>query len=289
MVLSPEKGSLAGSGEGVEQVAINPNRVVGYRLEVSGATDVGRKRQLNEDVFLVDEDLGVYLVADGMGGHAAGEVASRLAADEIFRGFSNRTTLTRETWPEHWDMQRSVAANFLVDAVLAGHDRVTNAVNRDQNLKGMGTTVVVAVHPAASRNLVVCHVGDSRAYRLRHNRIEILTEDHSWVHEQVAAGFLTEEAARTHPLKNVVTQALGGSAEPKVDLLETEMMKGDVYLLCSDGLNSMLADDEIRDLLAEKTPVADRAKKLIDAANERGGNDNITVVLLETLQITAEG
>lgn len=270
-------------------MVINPNRVVGYRLQVSGITDVGRKRQLNEDVYLVDEELGVYLVADGMGGHAAGEVASRLAADEILGGFSGRSTLTQETWPEHWDMERSATANFLNDAILSGHERVTNAVNRDPNLKGMGTTVVVAVHPAASRNLVVCHVGDSRAYRLRHNKLEILTEDHSWVHEQVTAGFLTEEAARTHPLKNVVTQALGGSAEPKVDSLETEMMNGDVYLLCSDGLNSMLTDNEIAALLAAEAPLDERAKNLVDAANEHGGNDNITVVLLEASQISAEG
>jgi len=269
-------------------VAINPNRVVGYRLESSGATDVGRKRQLNEDVFLVDEELGVYLVADGMGGHAAGEVASRLAADEILRAFSGRSSLTQETWPEHWDMNRSATANLLVDAILAGHERVTNAVNRDQNLKGMGTTVVVAVHPAASRTLVVCHVGDSRAYRLRHHKLEVLTEDHSWVHEQVAAGFLTEEAARTHPLKNVVTQALGGSAEPKVDLFETELMKGDIYLLCSDGLNSMLTDDEIAELLGTDAPLEERAKQLIASANEQGGNDNVTVVLFESSQITAE-
>jgi protein phosphatase len=270
-------------------VAINPNRVVGYRLDVFGATDVGRKRQLNEDVFLVDDDLGVFLVADGMGGHAAGEVASRLAADEIFRGFSGKSSLSQETWPEHWDMNRSAAANLLIDAVLSGHERVTRAVTRDQNLKGMGTTVVVAVHPAASRNLVVCHVGDSRAYRVRHNRLEILTADHSWVHEQVAAGFLTEEAARTHPLKNVVTQALGGSAEPKVDLLETELMNGDIYLLCSDGLNSMLTDDEIFLLLASDESLEVRAKTLIDAANDHGGNDNITVVLLEASQITTDG
>jgi protein phosphatase len=262
--------------------------VVGYRLEASGATDVGRKRQLNEDVFLVDDELGVYLVADGMGGHAAGEVASRLAADEILRAFSGRSSLTQETWPEHWDMKRSATANLLVDAILAGHERVTNAVNRDQNLKGMGTTVVVAVHPAASRNLVVCHVGDSRAYRVRHNRLEVLTEDHSWVHEQVAAGFLTEEAARTHPLKNVVTQALGGSAEPKVDLLETELMNEDLYLLCSDGLNSMLTDEEILELLTCDEPLDVRTRKLIEAANERGGNDNVTVVLLGTSQIIAE-
>ncbi len=232
--------------------------------------------------------MGVFLVADGMGGHAAGEVASRLAADEIFRGFSDRSTLSQETWPDHWDMKRSAAANLLVDAILAGHERVTNAVTRDQNLKGMGTTVVVAVHPAASRNMVVCHVGDSRAYRLRHNRLDVLTADHSWVHEQVAAGFLTEEAARTHPLKNVVTQALGGSAEPKVDLLETELMNGDLYLLCSDGLNSMLTDDEIQTLLAIEGTLEEKGKKLIDAANDHGGNDNVTVVLLGASQITAE-
>ena len=269
-------------------MATNPNRVVGYRLQAFGATDVGRKRQLNEDVFLVDSELGVFLVADGMGGHAAGEVASRLAADEIFRGFSDRSTLSQETWPDHWDMKRSAAANLLVDAILAGHERVTNAVTRDQNLKGMGTTVVVAVHPAASRNMVVCHVGDSRAYRLRHNRLDVLTADHSWVHEQVAAGFLTEEAARTHPLKNVVTQALGGSAEPKVDLLETELMNGDLYLLCSDGLNSMLTDGEIQTLLASEGTLEEKGQKLIDAANDHGGNDNVTVVLLGASQITAE-
>jgi protein phosphatase len=270
-------------------VAINPSRVVGYRIRSTGATDVGLKRQLNEDVFLVDEDLGVYLVADGMGGHAAGEVASRLAADEIFRGFSGGSSVTQESWPEHWNMSRSATANLLIDAILSGHERVTNAVSRDQNLKGMGTTVVVAVHPAASRNLVVCHVGDSRAYRLRHRRLEVLTEDHSWVHEQVAAGFLTEEAARTHPLKNVVTQALGGSAQPKVDLLETELMNGDIYLLCSDGLNSMLTDEEISDLLSDDAPLEERARRLIETANDHGGNDNVTVVLLEASQITADG
>jgi protein phosphatase len=249
-------------------------------LEAWGATDVGMKRRLNEDVFLVDEDLGLYLVADGMGGHAAGEVASRLAADEIIRTFSDRAGLKNETWPEHWNMARSAAANLLVDAIMAGHERVTRAVSRDSNLKGMGTTVVAAVHPAASRTLIICHVGDSRAYRLRHEEFSALTDDHSWVHEQVAAGFLTEEAARSHPLKNVVTQALGGSAEPRVDILETELDEGDLYLLCSDGLNSMLTDDEIADTLREGGSLEDIATRLITAANDRGGNDNVSVVLL---------
>jgi len=259
-------------------VATEPVRPV--ELEAWGQTDVGMKRRLNEDVFLVDDDVGVYLVADGMGGHAAGEVASRLAADEIVNTFSGRAHLENETWPEHWSMARSATANLLVDAILSGHERVTRAVSRDLNLKGMGTTVVAAVCPPASPGLIICHVGDSRAYRFRDGELVLLTEDHSWVHEQVAAGFLTEEAARSHPLKNVVTQALGGSTDPRVDILETRYEVEDVFLLCSDGLNSMLTDTEIASLLLEGGELREMADRLIVRANARGGNDNITVVLV---------
>jgi protein phosphatase len=252
-------------------------------LTAWGQTDVGMKRRLNEDVFLVDEDAGVYLVADGMGGHAAGEVASRLAADEIANTFAGRTELENETWPEHWSMSRSATANLLVDAILAGHERVTRAVSRDVNLKGMGTTVVAAVRPPGTDRLIICHVGDSRAYRLRSDELVLLTEDHSWVHEQVAAGFLTEEAARSHPLKNVVTQALGGSSEPRVDILETDFEVNDIYLLCSDGLNSMLTDSEIANLMQEGGSLESIAERLIVRANAQGGNDNVTVVLIQPL------
>jgi len=252
------------------------------RIEAWGRTDVGMKRRLNEDVFLVDEKIGVYLVADGMGGHAAGEVASRLAADEIIQTFSHRPEVENETWPEHWNLQRSSTANLLVDAILAGHQRVTTAVSRDDNLKGMGTTVVAAVHPRSSKSLIICHVGDSRAYRYRQGAFSLLTEDHSWVHEQVQAGFLTEEAARSHPLKNVVTQALGGSAEPRVDILETDLEGEDLFLLCSDGLNSMLTDEEICAIVEQGGSLQEMSERLIVMANERGGNDNITVVLLRT-------
>jgi protein phosphatase len=252
----------------------------GLVLEAWGATDVGRKRRLNEDVFLIDEEMGVYLVADGMGGHAAGEVASRLAADEIIRALANHSTLSNETWPEHWNMARSATANLLVDAILAAHDRVTRAVRRDTELRGMGTTVVVAVHPPKSRSLIICHVGDSRAYRLRGDSFELLTDDHSWVHEQVIAGFLSEEAARSHPLKNVVTQALGGGSEPKVDIREIELDPADRFLLCSDGLNSMLTDEAICEFLGGDESLEQIATGLIDAANAQGGHDNISVVLL---------
>ncbi len=251
------------------------------RIEAWGSTDVGMKRRVNEDTYATDPEHGVFLVADGMGGHAAGEVASRIASEEIIRILTHRNQVSEdETWPEHWDADRSRTANLLVDAVLAGHARVTGAVNRDNNLKGMGTTVVVALHPRGSSQLTICHVGDSRAYRLRGRELTLLTEDHSWVHEQVQAGFLSAEAARSHPLKNVVTQALGGSTEPRVDLLEVTLEDGDIYLLCSDGLNSMLTDDEITEILGGDGTLEQLTQRLIVAANSQGGNDNVTVVLL---------
>jgi protein phosphatase len=252
----------------------------GFEIEAEGKTDVGLKRRVNEDVFVLDPQHGVFLVADGMGGHAAGEVASRVATEEILRALSTAVNDMDETWPEHWDPALSAPANSAVDAVVAGHHRVAQEMRDDADLKGMGTTVVVAVHQRADDKLVVCHVGDSRAYRLRDGEFVLLTSDHSWVHEQVTAGFLTEEAARNHPLKNVVTQALGGSSEPRVDVLETELRDGDLYLLCSDGLNSMLTDDEIAGLLEPTGPLMDSCERLIGAANQRGGNDNISVVLL---------
>jgi protein phosphatase len=260
---------------------VNENSTSAITLQSWGLTDVGMKRRLNEDVFLIDVETGLYLVADGMGGHAAGEVASRLAADEIDRIVSARSQLTVETWPDHWDPELSMSANLLTDAVKEAHHHVTGAVAKNQNLKGMGTTVVVAGHQHNSDCLVICHVGDSRAYLLRENKIQVLTNDHSWVHEQITAGLLTEESARSHPLKNVVTQALGGSTEPQADIFELSLLDGDIVLLCSDGLNSMLADSQIESLINRGGSLEEIAENLVVAANESGGNDNITVVLLK--------
>jgi protein phosphatase len=255
-------------------------------LEAWGGTDVGMKRRLNEDVYVVDRELGLYLVADGMGGHAAGEVASRMAADEVVSILEQNRLAEDETWPEHWDAHRSAKANLLVDAILAGHDKVTRAVRMNRDLRGMGTTMVVALRPGARERLIIGHVGDSRAYRWRDRQLELLTQDHSWVHEQVSAGLLSEDAARAHPLKNVVTQALGGSVEPRVDVLETEIRLGDVYVLCSDGLNSMLTDEEIAAQLSGAESLQNVGDQLIVSANARGGNDNITVVIVKVVQAT---
>jgi len=256
-----------------------------FEIESGGQTDVGMKRRVNEDVFVLDPQHGVFLVADGMGGHAAGEVASRVATEEILQALSTAVNDADETWPEHWNPAISAPANSVVDAVVAGHHRVTQEMQDDADLKGMGTTVVVAVHQRIDDKLVICHVGDSRAYRLRNGEFTLMTNDHSWVHEQVTAGFLTEEAARNHPLKNVVTQALGGSSEPRVDVLETQLLDGDLYLLCSDGLNSMLTDDEIAGLLEANGSLDESCQRLINAANQRGGNDNISVVLLRSRKV----
>jgi serine/threonine protein phosphatase PrpC len=266
---------------------VNVNSQGRFELEACGATDVGMKRRLNEDVYLLDEEAGMYLVADGMGGHAAGEVASRVATEEIVRTFKSGPNESDETWPEHWDTDLSATANLIVDSIVAGHHRVTMAMNRDAELKGMGTTVVVAVHHPGDGKMVVCHVGDSRAYRYRGGDLSLLTSDHSWVHEQVEAGFLTEEAARSHPLKNVVTQALGGNSEPRVDVVEEEIREDDIYLLCSDGLNSMLTDDEIAAVLETSGSLEETCNQLIAEANERGGNDNISVVLLRPHRMTS--
>jgi len=255
------------------------------KIEAWGTTDVGMKRRLNEDVFVIDEGTGAYIVADGMGGHSAGEVASRLAVDAILEHIKGGEGLLGDaTWPDHWLADRSASGNLLADAIAEGHRAVLAAVGGDNELKGMGTTVVAALLDRRTDRLVIGHVGDSRAYRIRDGRIELLTEDHSWVHEQVREGNLSEEAARTHPLKNVVTQALGGSTDPVVDVLETDLRAGDLFILCSDGLNTMLTDTEIEEIVNGSAGLSEAGQNLVIAANEHGGNDNITVVLLQVVE-----
>ncbi len=248
-----------------------------------GLTDRGLRRRHNEDQFLVREDLALYVVADGMGGHAAGEVASDLAVKEVGRVIESTRAFDDDTWPEEWDAHRSVNANRLVNAILAAHRRVTGAVEADNGLRGMGATIVAALMDAEREKLTVAHVGDSRAYLLRDGSMQLITSDHSWVHEQVIAGLLSEEAARNHPLKNVVTRALGGAQDPVVDATDQEVKAGDLLLLCSDGLNTMLADDEIAGILKRGGDLTRLAYQLVAEANRRGGVDNITVILVRAV------
>jgi serine/threonine protein phosphatase PrpC len=169
-------------------------------------------------------------------------------------------------------------SRLLKMAVRKAHDTVLTAISNDGSLHGMGTTVVglLLVGPTAA----VAHVGDSRAYRLRSGRLELLTQDHTWVHEQVVAGLLSQEQARLHPLKNVVTRALGGESEVVVDVREVQVQPGDLYLLCSDGLTGMLSDSEIRERLGSGQTLHEICRALVNEANARGGLDNVTVVVL---------
>lgn len=249
-----------------------------------GMTDRGLRRHHNEDAFLLRDDLGLYVVADGMGGHAAGEVASDLAVREMERVVEATRNFCEDTWPNEWNPQISVNANRLAQAILAAHRRVTGAVAGDLGLKGMGSTVVAVLADWANARLTVAHVGDSRAYIHREGRLDLLTSDHSWVHEQVVAGLLTDEAARNHPLKNVVTRALGGAQEPIVDIQEFPAVVGDTWLLCSDGLNTMLDDSEILAVLQRYPDLPTAAVQLIQDANRKGGVDNITVMLLRGIE-----
>ncbi len=250
------------------------------KVESFGLSDRGLRRHHNEDSYLLRDDLGLAMVADGMGGHAAGEVASDLAVKEVERVVDASKAVDESTWPEHWDKRISANANRLMTSILSAHRSVTGAVEGNLGLRGMGATVVATLLDVATGTLTIAHVGDSRAYTFRDGELVLLTSDHSWVHEQVIAGLLTEDAARNHPLKNVVTRALGGAQEPLVDVREEPTRAGDVVLLCSDGLNTMLEDGEIEDLLQREPVLSRAANELVLEANRRGGVDNITVILL---------
>jgi protein phosphatase len=251
-------------------------------FESLGVTDRGLRRHHNEDQFLIRDDLSLYVVADGMGGHAAGEVAADLAVREVERVVEATRDYEDATWPQEWDPHLSLNANRLAQAIVSAHRRVTGAVEVDTGLRGMGATIVAALLDPNRSELTVAHVGDSRAYLYRKHAIELITSDHSWVHEQVMAGLLSEEAARNHPLKNVVTRALGGSQEPNVDIAERELSTDDLLLLCSDGLNTMLSDAEINGVLEREDGLKDVARAMVAEANRKGGLDNITVILVRS-------
>lgn len=251
-------------------------------MEVSGIglTHVGRQRQHNEDAFLVENEARLFLVADGMGGHAAGEIASRIAVDSISE-FILHTKEDDGTWPHAYDEHYTRTTNRLMAAVRLANQRVLEAMRKDARLRGMGTTVVACM--ADDETVSVAHVGDSRAYLIRAGQLSRITNDHSWVFEQVQAGMLTEAEAEKHPLRNVITRALGGALQVTPDASEISAQPGDVFLLCSDGLTGMVPENEILRLVTANDDLQKACQQLIDSANEHGGLDNVTAVLIKTL------
>ena len=251
-------------------------------VKAAGLTDVGRQRQHNEDTFLVEPEAGLYLVADGMGGHAAGEIASRIAAESVSE-FIEHTVNEDGTWPYAYDETTTRATNRLTAALKLANTRVLEAMRKDSRLRGMGTTVVACLVDGDSAS--VAHVGDSRGYLVREGELKRITDDHSWVFEQVQAGMLSEEEAERHPLRNVITRALGGALTVIPDASEITLKLGDIFLLCSDGLTGMVPEDLILKLVEENRGDLDAMNaQLVENANERGGYDNVTTVLVEVVE-----
>jgi protein phosphatase len=236
------------------------------RLSTAACTDVGLRRQANEDCFATAPDLGLYLVADGMGGHKAGRVASELATEHALRAIRA--------------LQGSTAspAEKLRQAVSCANREIHETARNDQSLSGMGTTLVAIL--ATPERVALAHVGDSRAYLIRGGRIRQLTDDHSLVGELVRRHQISEADAREHPHRHVLTRALGVTSETQPDLAELTPAPGDTFVLCSDGLTTHLRDSEIRDLIQQEADLQKSCDALVARAIQRGGVDNITVVLV---------
>ncbi len=248
-------------------------------LEAYGQTDVGRRRKLNEDNFLVDTETNLYAVCDGMGGHNAGEVASKMAI-ETLQSFIQKSHREKEiTWPYGLDVNLSFDGNRLKTALKLANKKVYKAADNREEYTGMGTTAVAAL---VNGNLMtVGSAGDSRCYLLRGGTLSQVTKDDSWVSAAWAEGILNADEIERHPLKNVITKAVGAKDTIEIEVTENPLQNGDLVLICSDGLHGMINDEAILRILAAATgSLQETAGKLIDAANENGGKDNVSVVLL---------
>ena len=236
------------------------------RTKIAGKTDIGLKRKNNEDAFFIHSDNLFCLAADGIGGAAAGAVASKIFAEstiETFSGISSRSGK---------EIRHRVQNAFrLANANILEH------VNQNPNHQGMGCTAELLAF--SDEGFIVGHIGDSRTYCLRNQQLEQLTRDHTIVQQQLEAGLITKDRIKQHPLRNVIFRSLGQTKEVEVDVLKGNVQSEDLFLLCSDGLTDMVPDDQIRDILCTDVDINDKVDNLINAAKSAGGNDNITVVL----------
>lgn len=235
-------------------------------MKFSEKTHTGLIRQGNEDSYCISPDLNLAVIADGMGGHEAGEVASLLAVQTV----ENYIRLH----PEY----RKEPVRILKEAVIEANQKVYQASQEKIGCRGMGTTVSAGL--IIGKDLYLAHIGDSRIYLINRS-IHILTRDHSLVNELVINGGISEEEAQTHPQKNVLTRALGTSAEVEVDLIHTTVRKGDRLLFCTDGLSNLILKDELKKVVREGATLDESTERLLEMALARGGHDNITIILVE--------
>ncbi len=247
------------------------------QIEVAGNSHVGMKRNHNEDNFLLFPEQRLFCVADGMGGHSSGEVASKIAVDEM-AGFFDRTGRDEDaTWPYKLDRTRTYDENRLVTGIRLANLRIFERAQVEARYKGMGTTIVSILFTKDST--LVGHVGDSRVYMFRDGQLTQVTEDHSLLNDYIKARKLTPEEIAKFPHKNVIVRALGMKDSVQVDVGRHEPRPGDVFLLCSDGLSGMVPDPKIAEILAGNSNLEAAVQQLIEAANANGGVDNVTVVL----------
>jgi len=249
----------------------------------AGLTDVGLQREHNEDSFCILSKHRLFVVADGMGGHRAGDIASRMATAEISTFFDVTDTRDGETsdWPLELDARLTAEQNRLVSAVKVANQRIFQASIGNKAVQGMGTTVVGALFTRDDRKIHIAHVGDSRAYRVRDGDIVQLTRDHSLLNDYLLVMPNLTDAQRDRLPTNVITRALGMQDGVAVDLYFERVEPGDTYVLCSDGLNGMISDAEILGIVQDAdTDIESATKTLISEANGKGGEDNITVVLV---------
>jgi serine/threonine protein phosphatase PrpC len=251
------------------------------KIRYAAKTDVGMKRTHNEDYFSLIEDEQLFLVADGMGGHASGEVASKMAA-ETMSEFYQRTKDEDATWPFKMDRSLSYIENRLVCAIKLANLRIFETSVRNLQYKGMGTTIVSTL--ICGDKVYVGHVGDSRCYRVRGTDIMQLTRDHSLLEDyKEAKPDMSEEEERNFPHKNVITRALGMRETVQVDIRGYQIESGDVYVLCSDGLSGMITDPQIATIVSGAKSLERAVAELVDQANRQGGTDNITTLLLQCM------
>lgn len=253
----------------------------GLKIEVAGRTDVGRKRAHNEDSFALYADHGLYLVADGMGGHASGEVASKMAVDTMKEFFESTSVDSEKTWPYKMDRSKGYEENRLITGVKLSNLRIFQSAKENPKQRGMGTTLVALF--AVEDGIYIAHVGDSRVYRIRGGQLEQLTEDHSLLNDYKKMKKLSDEEIEAFPHKNVIVRALGMKDTVKVDTRFERPEKDDILLLCSDGLAGPVSDEEILDIVKAAPDLKAGTDELIDKANYNGGPDNITAVLARWL------
>ncbi len=263
------------------------------QIDASGSTDVGRVRKNNEDAFKIEADLALFVLSDGMGGQAHGEVASAIAVETVAAHCRQSTSDPNLTLCGDRRADLSARSNRLMSAVRLANRRIFESAMENRAREGMGATVVAAWIEngdgrETGRRLSLAHVGDSRAYLFRSGALQQLTADHSLVAEHVRRGTMTPQEAERSQLQNVLIRALGAQEQVEVDVDEQLLLPGDILLLCSDGLTHSVTDPEIASILATHEPAKRAVDRLIDVANESGGEDNITVIVAR-MQAEASG